>query len=245
MHLPQRAIAALIHLSGSVCLAILAIVLVFSIWCPGPLAAAVGVSGVLGVMLGVDVVLGPVMTAIVYKPGKRGLMLDLLIIIIIQLAAFAYGIWAIGVARPAWVVFSGYRFDLVQANDLDARFLADTPEKYKSPSWFGPKWVAAQIPADIRKRNQLMFESFGGGIDMPQRPDLYVPLELERERLTSKSASLSVLAKFNDMVRVEQLRKEWPDADGYFPMLAKSRNMTVLVNRGQARVVAVVDLKPF
>lgn len=239
------AFAIFIHFAGSLVLAAIALTFVFFIWCPGPLAGAVGVSGIIWLLLGVDLLLGPLLTAVVYKPGKSGLVFDLSVIVVIQLAAFGYGFSAIAAARPAWLVYSGYRFDLVQANELDHRFLADTPLAYRHAPWFGPGWVAARPPADTQKRNQLIFESVGGGFDMPQRPDLYVPLGQERELIKRRAIALEKLGTMHGENALRELRVSWPEADGYFPLLAKSRHMSVLVNRDRGGVVAVVDLKPF
>lgn len=241
----SRLRAGLIHLSGSVCVAILFGLLVFCVWYPAPLASIVGAIGIVAMLLGIDVVLGPLLTLLVYKPEKKGLMLDLGLIVILQICAFAYGAWCISVARPAWIVFTGYRFDLIQANDIDKRFLSGTKEEYKNPPLTGPKWVAAHVPSDLRQRNQLIMESVGGGVDMPQRPDLYASLEADSARLSANAQPISKLSEMHGAEVMRSLQARWPKANGYFPLKARSGYGTVLVDRERAQIVSVIELKPF
>lgn len=237
--------AGLIHLSASACVAIPFGIFVFFVWYPAPLAGIVGVTGIVAMLLGIDVVLGPLLTLLVYKPGKKRLMLDLGLIVALQICAFAYGAWCISVARPAWIVFTGYRFDLVQANDIDQRFLRVTKEEYRNPPFSGPKWVAAHPPSDLQQRNQLIMESVGGGIDMPQRPDLYAPLSGDLVRLRANAQPISKLTEIHGVEVMRSFLARWPEANGYFPLKTRSGYGSVLVNRDGAQILAVTDLKPF
>lgn len=241
----SRLTAGLIHLAASICVAIPFLLLVFVVWYPSPLAGVVGVSGLVAMLLGIDVVLGPLMTILVYKPNKRWVRLDLLIVVSTQVCAFVYGAWVISVARPVWIVFTGYRFDLVQANDLDKRFLDRTRDEYKAPVWTGPKWVAARMPSDLQLRNQLIMESTSGGVDMPQRPDLYVPLEHELVRIRANAQPISKLSAIYGAEVLQPILAKWPDADAYFPLKTRSGYGAVLVNRERAQILSVTALKPF
>lgn len=241
----SRFLAFAFHLGNSMVLALIAITLVYLVWYPDPIAAAVGVGDVFLMMLGIDVVLGPVMTFIVYKQGKKTLVLDLTVIVLIQLAAFGYGLHAITAARPAWLVYSGSRFDLVQANDLVFRYSDQTSSEFRSVPWWGPKWVAARLPGDVKKRNELMMSAFGGREDLPQRPDLYVPLEREIDAMAAKAQPISKLAALNTPESVQKILAKWPRADTFMPLITKGRPLTVLLKKGQAQPIAIVDLKAF
>jgi hypothetical protein len=237
--------AALIHLGGSSLLAIATFALAFLVWYPAPLSRAVGLERILLVLLGVDVVAGPFLTFVIYKPGKRTLRFDLAVIIFLQLVAFAYGFVAIAQARPAWLVFNLDRFDLAQAQDLDQRHVLHADSAYRSAPWLGPKWVAARNPDDLDARNTLMFESAQGGPDLPQRIDLYVPLEREAASIRARAKSLDELARYNSADAVQAARTRWPQANAWLPLSAKTHSMSVLLHREDARVIAVVDLRPW
>lgn len=234
-----------VHLAGSVLLALGAVALVYGLWYPAPLGRAVGVSGVFLLMLGVDVVLGPLLTFAVYQKGKRSLPFDLAVIVLIQLAALGYGLHVIAQGRPAWLVFNADRFDVARANDLDIRYVQDALPPYRQAPWTGPRWVASVNPDDADKRNQLVLESALGGADLPERIDLYRPLEGEAEHLRQHARALPELAQFNAPERVRAMAQRWPQADAWLPLMSREQPMVVLLNLDQANPVAVVDLKPW
>jgi hypothetical protein len=240
-----RVYAFLLHAVGSIGMAAMALCLVYLVWYPAPLADAVGVTDVILMLLGVDVVIGPLLTLMVYKVEKKHLKSDIACIVLVQLVAFVFGMHAVFTARPAWIVYSGHRFDLVQANGLDSRFQSEAATEFRHAPWWGPRWIAAKPPADARKRNQLILESFAGGADMPQRPDLYVPLVQESQALKKNGAPLVRLGEINGPGALAQVQKHWPDADTFYPLMTKGKHMTVLIDSRTARIVGVVALRPF
>ncbi len=243
--LPPRVIAFLTHLAASILLALLTLALVFFVWYPAPLDTVVGVREIFFLILGVDVVIGPLMTLVVYRRGKKTLKFDLATIIVLQLAAFAYGLYTVAEGRPAWLVFNVDRFDLVRANELDERNRDEVKPEYRQVSWFGPRWVAARIPENIDERNNMTLEAALSGPDLPQRPKFYLPIQEEVERIRGKALSLGELDRFNSAEAVAAATARWPDADAWLPMKGRVRSVTVLINRARAEVIAVVDLKPW
>ena len=106
----MRIKAFLIHGLVSISVALLVIGLVFFIWYPSPLAKAVGVTHIFLMMLVIDVILGPLLTLLVYKQGKKTLLFDLTIIVVLQVSALCYGLWTVYQGKPAWLVFNADRF---------------------------------------------------------------------------------------------------------------------------------------
>lgn len=226
-------------------MALLAIGLVYLVWHPLPLDAAIGVGSIFLIIVAVDVVLGPLLTLVVFKVGKKSLRFDLVVIVALQLVAFGYGLWTISTARPAWLVFNADRFDLAQAYELDVRFLKDAQPEFRSAPWAGPRWVASVAPQNPQKRNDLLIESTMGGSDLPQRVDLYVPLASEAANIRARSKALSELEKYNLPAVVQAALAKWPQADGWLPLMARVQPMVVLVNRAEGKPLAVVDLRPW
>ena len=132
----MRIKAFLIHGLVSISVALLVIGLVFFIWYPSPLAKAVGVTHIFLMMLVIDVILGPLLTLLVYKQGKKTLLFDLTVIVLLQISALGYGLWTISQGRPAWLVFNVDRFDNVRVNEIDNRNIAKAQQQYQNPSWF-------------------------------------------------------------------------------------------------------------
>lgn len=237
--------AGLIHLSISALVALIAVGAVFLLWYPQPLHIAVGVTEIFFIVLGVDVVIGPLLTTVVYRRGKKTLRFDLMTIALLQLAAFIYGMWTVAEGRPAWLVFSADRFDLVQAYQIDQRKLEEARPEYRAASWFGPKWISAHSPSDTEKRQTIMFEAMFAGVDVPQRPELYQPMEAAADAIRKRARPLDELGRYNAQQDVDAVLRRWPEADSFLPMMARAHSMTVLLNKASARVIAVVDLNPW
>src|SRR5690606_20074277 len=85
--LRERVRAGAIHLGCCAAVAAVVPVLVFAGWYPAPLDVVSGVGTIVVLMLAADVVLGPLVTLIVYDRNKKSLKLDLAAIAVIQLAA--------------------------------------------------------------------------------------------------------------------------------------------------------------
>ncbi len=77
-----------------------------TLWYPHPLLAADGGWQALGLLAGVTLVLGPLLTLIVFRPGKKGLRSDLALVTIAQIAAFAFCVHLLYIRRIQMVVYS-------------------------------------------------------------------------------------------------------------------------------------------
>lgn len=242
--MPLRLKAFLVHLSLSAIIALLVLLLVFELWYPAPLQIAVGVTHIFLLILLIDVVLGPLLTLLVCKVGKKTLVFDLAVIAALQLSALGYGLCAVAEGRPAWLVFNVDRFDLVRVLDIDTRQLDEAPLEYRSTSWLGPRWVAAVKPKNVAESNTLMFEAVLGGSDIPQRPNLYRSLVDHRRQIKDHLRSLSELQKFNSVDDVRTVTSQWPEANAWLPLMAPTP-MVVLLWKDTAKVVAVVNLRPW
>lgn len=186
-----------IHLLASLFTASIMIALVFLIWYPHPLHTALGVTKVFLILLIVDVILGPLLTLLIYKPNKKNLLFDLSVIALIQLSALSYGLYTVTDGRPVWLVFSDNKFELVRALDIDERLIKEAQPEYQHPSWLGPKWVAAVSPKDSKIKSEILFEAIFAGIDIAQRPNLYTSLYLQAEAIKEELLELSDLSSFN------------------------------------------------
>ena len=76
-----------IHLTSSILIFLFFLGLMFFVWYPVPYFEIDGGWKVLRILAGVDVVLGPLLTLIVFKPGKPSLKFDMSVIVLVQLVA--------------------------------------------------------------------------------------------------------------------------------------------------------------
>lgn len=241
----RRSTVFLIHIAASSTMALLAYGLVFRVWYPAPLADAVDVTSIFLLLLGVDALLGPTLMSIVYRPGKPRVRIDMAIIIGVQLLAFGYGIASVAIARPAWLVFNVNRFNLEQANSLDLSHVQRAEPAYRRAPWLGAQWVAARFPEQSKDRNSLLFESILGGADLPQRPDLFVPLASQAQALRQHAKPLDLLEKYNDAARVHAVLSDAPNCNGWLPLMVKGQSKVVCFDQKDLKEFKVLDLNPF
>ncbi|MEM8547120.1 MAG: hypothetical protein AAGF46_03050, partial [Pseudomonadota bacterium] len=108
--LPSRPKAIIGHFLISLFIVSTVLLLVFLVWYPSPYFQILGPAAVLKTLVGVDLVLGPLLTVILYKPGKKGLWFDMGFIAVVQAAALIYGTSVLYQERPQYVIFAVDRF---------------------------------------------------------------------------------------------------------------------------------------
>ena len=92
--------AAATHLGLSLLVASAIFLPVYFFWYPSALFDTAGGRDLFLLIAAVDVTLGPLLTLIVFRSGKKGLAFDLSIIAAMQLVALSYGVWVLFEARP-------------------------------------------------------------------------------------------------------------------------------------------------
>jgi hypothetical protein len=180
-----------VHLLISVAIALVFLALLLFVWYPGPLFEAAGGQGLLLILIGVDVIAGPLITLIVFKWDKPSLKFDLTVIGVVQLAALAYGAHIMFLARPAFIVFVKDQFQVAIAIDLEPENLAKAKYlQFKYPPLTGPLLAFAQMPADQAEQQKLVAAAFGGK-DMEVFPQYFVPYETRTQEVLAKSWPLA------------------------------------------------------
>lgn len=246
----ERFTAFLIHLAISCSFAAAAMVVVFFIWYPSPLHTAVGVTRIYLILLAVDISLGPLLTLIIYKKGKKYLKLDLAIIAFMQLAALSYGMKTVFDGRPAFVVFNIDRFDVTRAYDINVDS-AERAEKNGNQaakiSWLGPKWVGAIASKDNKRNQEIMFSAVKGGADWPQLPELFVSLADVKKQMLERAKPLAELSKLHqdNPGVIEQLAKWKAGSVKWLALRGPVKSQVVLIDSMTADVVQVLDIKPW
>ncbi|MBC7404339.1 MAG: hypothetical protein H7252_01470 [Cytophaga sp.] len=183
-----RLIAFSCHLVLSAIVVALVMAFVIGVWYPSPLFYAQNFSRILITLVSVDLVLGPLLTFLVYNPQKKLfkfnqkklLKFDLAIIFLIQICALSYGIHMSYISRPVYVVYSAGKFESVGANEYDRidlrKVFPDNP--YLRLSKKGPVWVGAIAPETMTLADKLDLQfstEYGDGLRM--MPHYYVPYE--------------------------------------------------------------------
>lgn len=235
------------HLASSLFVATCTAILVFVIWHPAPLAKAVGVTHIFLLMLAIDAMLGPTLTWVVAKEGKamRLIRIDMIVIVLCQLVAIAYGLHSIAINRPVYMVFDKIRFDLVQASDVPESSLAKAQAPFNTLGWGSPKWIAVQPVKNDEERNQRLTMELQEGVSPSMQPDLYIDLNTQWADIHAESRVVSQLNQFNPPDSVAAVLQKYPQADTFLPLKAYEVDMTVLLDSKNKQVLGVVDLRPW
>jgi hypothetical protein len=242
--------AAFIHLSISALIGVTVASLFFLVWYPPPYFQAAGADELVVLLVGIDLCLGPFLTVIVFRSGKRGLKFDLTIIGTIQLAAFVYGLVVILESRPIFLVAVVDRFDLVSSNEISDADLADGREDiFRSRSWSGPRLVAVEMPTDAKERDALTSSALRGR-DAQNLPKYYRtfaqagPLLLKRAKtidalVARKSKNQQIVESALNDLRRTKLNTVW------VPLEARKRDMVMLLDSHTAQPLSVIAIDPW
>jgi hypothetical protein len=243
--------ASVIHLSISALVVFTLGVLLALTWYPPVYAWATGGLGLIAILAGVDVCLGPLLTLIVWNVKKPSLKFDLTIIALVQVLGLSYGLYTIFMARPVYMVFATDRFDLVTAAEIPEGELEKAKrEEFKSLPLTGPKIIAAQRPTDRAERNRLLFSALAGGADLPQVPQYYVPYAEMTAEVLRKALPLSQLVERDNETRdrlsayLESQRLD-PSTTKFLPLRANKHDQTVLIDSIKGDILGIVNIDPW
>ena len=229
-----------IHLIISAGIAVTVLTLMLVVWYPPPLFEAAGGNDLALILVVVDVVIGPLLTLVVFKAGKRGLKLDLVVIAAFQLVALLYGCHIIFLARPGFVVFVKDRFEVVSVVELESERLAEaTYPQFRNPSWTGPKLVFGAWPTDHAGQRRLLDVTFAG-LDLQHFPSYYRPYAEGKAQILSRAQAISRVRETDPSAA--RVIDAWLSRSGlneqglrYLPLRARQGWVAVLIDQETAR----------
>lgn len=242
--------AGLTHLLASLVIALICAALVFQVWYPFPYNQILGGKELFLLVVSVDVICGPLLTAILFDRAKARhlLIMDISLVVLIQLAALAYGVFTMYQARPVFLAFEGNRFRVVRHLDVDFDRLASAPKEFQSISLDGPKFIAVRLAeATDRDFPQSIQMSLQG--DHPAfRPERWERYDLQRSKVF---AGLKPIAKLREKYPQrgalidDMLRQSGENESelGYLPMDAgKYADWVVVLRRKDAQPAGYLPL---
>lgn len=160
-----------IHLCISAIIFIVLALIIVIVWYPGFLFKTDGGWAGIRLIASVDFFIGPTLTLIVYKVGKRGLKMDLILIAIIQLICLCAGTWIVYQEKPAAIIFMDGQF-YAKSKEVMENYGVPVRELKKYDDRI-PAWIYVDIPDDREKRSELL-------LSVLEKGPLYVRQELYR-----------------------------------------------------------------
>lgn len=243
--------AAAIHLGISIVVAAAAAWLVFAVWYPYPYREISGGRELFTLVVTVDVILGPLMTLIIFNRAKprKELVRDLMVVALLQLGGLGYGLWSVYAARPVHLVFEVDRFRAVHAVDVPEELLPKAPESLRALPRSGPTVLAVRPFANQQERIDVTLAALQG-LHVGARPELWQPYEAAAARAVAAARPAS------------QLKERFPQQAGeiaaaveatgmpverlaYLPLVARRSVWTVLLDGTTGAVLGFVPIDSF
>lgn len=205
---------------------------------PGPLFMLNGAAKPLLLTLALGAIAGPALMSFLFKPGKKGLAVDLAVITLLQVMVWGFGTWLIWQERPGWLVVAVDRVELIRAHAIDSGAITD-PDLRPSPPGH-PHLVVARVPEDREQQTELLMDSLRGGPDVERRPALYsTPGPDDAEDLRARSRESKHLP--------EEARKRAADNRDLIllPMVAGKRAALVALDLSDWSIADWWDVNPW
>jgi hypothetical protein len=227
----------------------LAFVLLRFLWFPDGYFLISGVAKLFLILLAVNVIVGPGLSTLVYKPGKWGLKFDLIAIACIELAILSWGMHEILQRRPDFAVFAVDRFEAVAAAEVDLAQTRNTP--LASRPGQTPRLIYASLPTDPEVMNRLIDETvFLGMQDIDRRPEFWRPYAEGMPLIKAAARPLAEL--ISDGGSRAGVLKRWlanqdlPVADYVFlPIKGRARDGVVILHADIGFPVDVLAVDPW
>ena len=229
-----RTKAALIHLLISIFIFSLFLSLVFFIWYAYPFYITQGVTNLVYLMAGIDIVLGPLLTFIIYKAGKKGLKFDLSVIGIVQVAALLYGGYIIYSQRPAWVVFAVDRFEVVSLVEVNSSELNN--QNLTVGVLDKPKIVYAKKPVG-ELASKILDSSLAGGKDIAQTASLYEEFNLNKDKVFKAAKKIETHPILKNETHIKESK--------WLPVQGKHKDIIAILDDESKTIVQYKIIHPW
>lgn len=250
----SRRRAFLGHLGISATFVAAAFAAVFFLWYPDPYFKPAGAMNIVRVLVFVDLCLGPLLTLVVFKPGKKSLVFDMSCIAIMQIAAFVYGVTVLYSGRPFYNVFAMDRFHLLALNDIPAEYVRDelvAADRIGTKPARGPLLVASVMPDDHARQQELLTEIvFEGKPDIERRPELWQPYAQQTAAALAKARPLSDLAAARPdaadrIARFAERRGRGMSELKFLPLVARGGDAAIVLDPATGNPLGVLDVDPW
>lgn len=251
--LKSRFLAAGIHLGVSLAVAFMAAALVFEVWYPYPYREISGGRELFLLLVAVDVVMGPLLTLAIFDRRKSNKVLrrDLTVIGLLQMAALAYGLWTMMLARPVHLVFELDRFRVVHAVDVQPGSLVQAPAEFQRLPLAGPTRLSLREFKDSKESFDATMAAVQG-LTLSAQPQLWQSYQKAQAQVVRVSRPLAELkSRFPgrvadiDAALKAQLPSHPTEVIGYVPMIGRQTFWTAFIDTKTAEVIGFVPIDSF
>jgi hypothetical protein len=238
-----------LHLIVSVILAAMSAALVFYFWFPYPYREISGGRELFSLIVMVDVILGPLITFVVFNPSKsrKEKILDFSVIGFLQLGALLYGLWSVAQARPVYMVFEYNRLRVVHVADVPPELLDKAGPPYQTLPMTKAGLLSLR-PMAVAEQMQMTMGALSG-LPLAARPELWQPYDSAHSEILEQSKPAKQL--------LEQFAQQAPTINAaiaetgrpvahlrYLPLLSRGTVWTALIDAESALPVGFAAVDP-
>ena len=240
--------ASLLHLALSITLVSLVIASVIYFWYPTEFLGISNFKGIALLIISIDLVLGPILTFVVYAPKKKGLKFDIAFIGLAQLSALAYGVHTLQQGHPLFIAYNHGGFNLVQVNEVtDGKAKYDEFHVSKLAS---PQLAFAKMPDDPELQSEIIV-----GVDLKGDPDIDKRQEylepVKNHLSTILKSSLDAVKLFDDEHLTPSSKKfldkygDKKDQFAYLPLKGISGDAIIVLDKKTAEMIGTINADPW
>ena len=235
----NRYLASAIHLCISMLVFSLFVFVLLQFWYPAPFFSASGGWQGLRIVAFIDIVLGPLLTLVIFNPTKpkKELIFDLSLVAIMQITALCWGIYTVYQQRPVAVAFLDYSFYTVPAQELVNQGI-DLQQLKKFGSRL-PVYVYVNRPDTPEALIQFKQATIDKNLPSIHNPDYYEPVNEHLDEIYRHNLDINeIITKNSDMkAEILALMKDNGDHDKalsehhYIGLVSRYQNIVLVFDK--------------
>ncbi len=197
------------------------------------------------IIIGVDLVLGPCLTFIVFRAGKPGLKLDLTLIGLFQSICLAAGTYVVYVERPLYFIFYEDHFYSSNA-DTFARYNLPAPE-IESLHAGVPALIFTRLPDNPIEEADMRKVLYKDGVPLWLYAPLYEPLLKHMNDIIDQGTPTTVLMqrdKHRNLVPWLQRYGGKLTDYAFFPIHSRYRDAFIGIRKSTRKFIDIVEIPP-
>lgn len=241
---------ALRHMAWTVLALLIVAALVFGLWFPRPFDQLAHAHQLFGLLVLGMLVSGPLLTLLLYRPGKPRYQwrVDMVLIALLQLVVLGFGLYQLAQSRPVVIAFEGDRFRLVQAGSISLGQLDQAPPELAQLGYGGPRWLGVQLLTNTDPQYAKSVQLAMLGLHPAQRPERWRPYAGQQAQVQQALQPLDALRALHPGAgaQIDQAiaNTGQPEAGvGFVPLMhGNDSDWVVLVRRSDAMPLGFVSL---
>lgn len=234
-----------IHFGISLLIFLVLLYFILVQWYPQPLFSTDGGWKVIRIIAGVDLVLGPLLTLIVFKAGKPGLKFDLTMIALVQFLALTWGVWNTYNERPVALVYTIDYFTPVPAHQLAEQGMTTDKLKKLGDSW--PVLIYIDIPKE--KLSSMLIKAYKAGKPLYLFTELYEKLSKEQASIL-KQNSMNLDKYVKDKPKLKKIYQQsllsipTKANISYLALHSREKWVTAAFDLDSGKIIHTIDIEP-